>query len=230
MMLPSCVLLLLLAVLAACVSPQPQTEAPSRGSSLPEFARPHAEPMRPEDYAATDVIRYRQVARADFRASQPPARIATNAAKMGAYTCVHVLPVGDPRVKVQPQPDGSLVARLESVRFRAEMDRSCSWWNDETRLDPSYVLEHEQIHFALAEIQARRLTAEIRSIEIVERDPGRANQEIQRVFDRAARESSEALLRENTRFDEETSFRFVPAVQKRWLRAVERQLADLPPQ
>jgi len=157
-MLRSCVLLLLSAVLAACASPQPPAEAPSQGSSLPEFARPHAERMRPEDYVATDVIRYRPVTRADFRASQPPARIATNAARMGAYTCVHILPVGDPRVKVQPQPDGSLVARLGSVQFRAQMDRGCSWWNDETRLDPRYVLEHEQIHFALAEIQARRLT------------------------------------------------------------------------
>ncbi len=186
--------------------------------------------MRPEDYVATDVIRYRPVTRADFRASQPPARIAANAARMGAYTCVLILPVGDPRVKVQPQPDGSLVALLDSVRFRAEMDRSCSWWNDQTRLDPRYVLEHEQIHFALAEIQARRLTAEIRSIEIVERDPRRANQEIQRAFDRTAREATEALVRENTRFDEETSFRFVPTVQKRWLREVEQQLAELPPQ
>jgi hypothetical protein len=230
MMLRSCVLLLLSTVLAACASPQPPAEAPSQGSSLPEFARPHAQPMRAEDYSATDVIRYRQVARADFRASRPPARIATNAARMGAYTCVHILPVGDPRVKVQPQPDGSLVARLGSVRFRAQMDRGCSWWNDEARLDPSYVLQHEQIHFALAEIQARRLTAEIQSIEIVERDPRLANQEIQRAFDRAARGATEALLRENTRFDEETSFRFVPAVQKRWLREVEQQLADLPPQ
>jgi len=211
--------------LLACASPP----APSPGSSLPDYARPRAQTLRPEDYRATDVTRYRSVTRDDFRASRPPVELGANARNMGAFTCVNVVPDGDPNVRFSLRGDGSQVARLDRASFHAEMDRSCSWWNEQGRLDPAYVLEHEQIHFALTEIEARKLTARIREVELVARDPQSATAEIQRIYDRLAREASEALVRDNTRFDEETSFRFAPDVQQRWLTTVEQELAELTP-
>ena len=42
------------------------------------------------------------------------------------------------------------------LRFRAQMDRKCSWWNPKDLGFPQeYILEHEQIHFALCELGAR---------------------------------------------------------------------------
>jgi hypothetical protein len=221
-----CPLLLLTALLLpSCASPP----TPSAPSSLPEYARPQAETLRPDQYTATDVTRYRAVSREDFRAERPPVAIGDNARNMGAFTCANIVPEGDPQVSLTTRSDGARVARVERAHFHAEMDRGCSWWNDAARRDPTYILEHEQIHFALTEIQARRLTEQLRALEVVVRDPRRASARIQREYDRLARESSEALVRESTRFDEETSFRFAPDAQRRWLRYVEQELAATAP-
>lgn len=215
--------LLPLSLLLACASATP----PSAPSSLPDYARPRAQTMRRDDYAATDVTRYRQLTREDFRATRPPAAIAGNEKHMGAYTCATIVPQGDSRVVVASRPDGTRVARLDDTRFHAEMDRGCSWWNRETRLDPAYILEHEQIHFAMTEVQARRLTAQVRGLEAIARDPQRTTEELQRGYQRMAEEATQALVRDSTRFDEDTSFNFSPEVQRRWRRTVEQQLAEL---
>ena len=58
------------------------------------------------------------------------------------------------------RPDGSVFYRSGATRLRffAQMDRNCSWWNPgEVGLPDDYILEHEQIHFALFELEARRL-------------------------------------------------------------------------
>ena len=216
-------------LLAACASAPASSPVVARESSLPEYARPRAETLRPEDYASTDVTRYRRLTREDFRGSEPPVHIGANARSMGAYTCANIVPEGDPRVSFAMRADGTRVARLGSATFHAEMDRACSWWNPEARLDAAYILEHEQIHFALAEIAARRLTLRTREVEVVARDPRSATAEIQRAYDSLAREASRELVRESTRFDEETSFRVAPEAQRRWLRYVEQQLAELSP-
>jgi hypothetical protein len=223
---PSCATWLLLPLLLTACTHRPETSPPS---SLPEYARPHAETLRPEQYAATDVIRYRAVTRSDFRAATPPAQLGGNATRLGAYTCTNIVPHGGPSVTFAPRPDGTMMARLANASFYAEMDRSCSWWNAKSRLEAPYILEHEQIHFALTEIQARRLTARMQGVEVAARDPQAATREIQKIYDRLAQESSQELVRDSTRFDEETSFRISPTVQKRWLHTVERQLTELSP-
>ena len=46
------------------------------------------------------------------------------------------------------------------------MDRECSWWNPQhIGLPHEYILEHEQIHFALFEIAARRLNQQVARIQ-----------------------------------------------------------------
>ena len=223
--LPCAALLLLALPSTACATPP----EPGPSSSLPEYARPRAESLRPDEYEASDVTRYRTVTREDFRASEPPVAIGADARKMGAFTCANIVPDGDPQVSFGQRADGTRIARLERAGFHAVMDRGCSWWNEEARLDPAYMLEHEQIHFALTEIHARRLSARMRDVEVVARDPQSAAAEIQGVYDRLARETSEALVRDSTRFDEETSFRFAPEAQRRWLRTVEQELVELAP-
>jgi hypothetical protein len=39
------------------------------------------------------------------------------------------------------------------------MSRQCSWWGSEDELPEEQILEHQQIHFAIDEIEARRLNA-----------------------------------------------------------------------
>jgi hypothetical protein len=217
-------------LLAACASPPNSAPAPaSEPDTLPEYARPHAEVLSTDAYAKGDTIRYRKLSRSDFLASKPPPRLGANASQMGAYTCAQIVPAGDSRVRFTRRTDGMLLARMDALTIRAEMDRSCSWWNDDSRLDARYMLEHEQIHFALTEIAARRLTARMHALEVVAPDPEAARAELQRRYQEMSTETSRALVAENTRFDEETSFRYAPEAQRRWWLRVERDLAELEP-
>jgi hypothetical protein len=215
---------LLSLLLAACAAKQP---LPST-TSLPDYAQPKAETMRAERYTATDTIRYRALTRDDFRGAQPPRQLGDNAKSMGAFTCASIVPEGDPRVSFHRKPDGGTVARLERATFHAEMERACSWWNAEVRLDGAYILQHEQIHFGLTEMQARRLTARMQDVEVVARSPEQATREIQQIYDQMATESSEDLVRDATSFDQETSFRYAPEAQARWMRFVEQEIGRAP--
>ena len=56
-------------------------------------------------------------------------------------------------------------ASVGEVRVRAQMDRRCSWWNPkDLGLPQEYILEHEQIHFAICELEARRLNTTLREL------------------------------------------------------------------
>ena len=216
----------LLLLLVGCADVQREP----RPGTLPDYARPRVERVRAEDYQAGDVIRYRSVTRNDFRAEAPPAHAAGTADRMGAFTCANIVPDGSPQVSFSPGPEpGSMVARLDSVRFYAVMDRDCSWWNPKAVRDPDYILQHEQIHFGLTELQARRLSAAMRDVRLVVRSPEQAAEQMQRLYDQNAQESSEQLVRDSTRYDEETSFRSAPKAQARWLEYVERELAKTAP-
>lgn len=134
-------------------------------AGLPDYARPMAEVRGLEDYGAGDVIPYRALRRADFLASAPPPQVEAHAASLRAYTCANISPDPDQRVEMLPEAAGSYRARLTRFHFRAEMDRSCSWWNPRpVRLPDEYILQHEQIHFAIVEVSARRLTARVRGV------------------------------------------------------------------
>jgi hypothetical protein len=183
--------------------------------------------MDPSAYTATDTIRYREITRADFRAAGPPAHVAAHARSFGAFTCANVVPEGMTRVLFDPTREpGIYVARLENTTFRAEMDRGCSWWNPEgTPIPAAYVLQHEQIHFALTEIQARRLTAELRELRLRTDSPQSAAAELQGRYNEALEDATAELLRTSTRFDQDTSGRYDPAQQAQWLERVEAELA-----
>ena len=196
-------------------------------ATLPQHARPQAGVIDPAEYAATDAIRYRKLSRADFRAAAPPSSVAAHATSFGAFTCANVVPGSGTRVRFDPgaTPD-TWVARLDGTRFHAEMDRGCSWWNPAPLPVPGeYVLEHEQIHFARTEIQARRLSAALRELRLPTRSQPEAADELQRRYYALLRATTDDLLRESTAFDEDTSLRYEPDRQRRWLERVERELA-----
>ena len=209
-----CAALLLASCLVAC-------------STLPEHARPRAGVIATADYRATDVIRYRELSRADFRANAPPAAVAAHATSFGAFTCASIVPDGPARVRFDPgaRPE-HWTARLENTGFHAEMDRGCSWWNPAGLPIPSgYVLEHEQVHFALTELHARRLSAALQAIRLPTSSQPDAAAELQRRYDAQLEATTDALLRDSTAFDEDTSGRHEPARQARWRARVEAELA-----
>ena len=128
---------------------------------------------------------------------------------------------------------GRVRARVHNLAFTAFMDRDCSWWNPQhTGLPHEYILEHEQIHFALFEIAARRLNQQAARIqermEAVSRTQEEAIEELQRRLVAELQAAFEqAKLRSND-LDRQTSFAYRRQRQQWWYRQVNEGLSRLP--
>ena len=202
---------------------------------LPDYATPKARPLGASDRASSDVISYRTLTRSDFRATRPPPEAREHAQAMGAATCALVLPASELRIAGHPMQgsDGRVRYRgsIRGLAFRAVMDRSCSWWNAAARSPPpGYVLEHEQIHFALAELAARGLNARAASLmegfRFESPDSGALASSATRYVEDAIRQAMQALVERNAAFDRDTSLRYEPDKQAVWRQRVEAELRD----
>jgi hypothetical protein len=220
-------------LLAAAVWLGATGSRPAVAGKLPEAARGSAFGISSTELAGRDLVGYRRLVPGDFRASAPPAAARAEAEQLGAASCTLLVP--DPlRMTATPRKHGAgwvYDARPDRLRFRAVFDRGCSWWNRAAPLPSDYVLQHEQIHFALTEIRARRLNAR----EPALRARVTASAPTAQAAIEASRRAVEALLAEETRahlarsdrFDADTSGHVDRAAQGRWAALVERELAEL---
>lgn len=198
-------------------------------SGLPNYAAPKISVVD-RDLDMSDVIGYRKLDRADFKGTEPPANFDQ---RMAAVTCVFTQPIVDKKaVDIRPATtaDGDEVydVTYKNLKYRALMNRNCSWWNSNTLdSDEDYVLEHEQIHFALFEIAALewselpplRIRVKAASSDVMKR-------EIKAQFEDILQQRLKVLLEQNRRFDEETSLGRDPEKQRKWL---ELMRSKLPP-
>jgi hypothetical protein len=200
---------------------------------LPEYAAPRAHQLGASARSSANVIPYRTLTRGDFQATGPPSEAREHAERMGAETCALVMPTSEIQVAGQPvrDPDGSIRYRgaISGLAFRALMDRSCSWWNDAAKAPPpAYVLEHEQIHFALAELAARGLNARAASLMRGFRFESPHSEALEpgarRYVESAIRDAMQALVERNAAFDSDTSLRYEPGRQAAWRKRVEAEL------
>ena len=181
-----------------------------------------------------DLVPYGSLARSDFQGAAPPPQFAESRDHLGAATCAYILSAPDARVELRRVQDGDAIvyeATPVGLAFGARMDRACSWWNPtQDALPPEYVLEHEQIHFALFEIEARRLDAragEIAEAAITLGDtPEEAAAAAQDAVEDRLREALRAVLERNAAFDDDTSFGYEPERQQEWHERVTRELRD----
>jgi hypothetical protein len=201
------------------------------GTTLPEGARPSGEVREGtgEELVTGDRIRYRTLTRADFKAAEPPPRIASFSAQIGAATCSELVPAENMEVIVRQTSETRYEARFDGLGFVALMNRECSWWNPEKRAPEAYVLQHEQIHFALFELAARDLNAAVPQLSERLRGRGRTAQaaadDLSEQLFRKLQEVLEEVQARNTRFDEETSLSLHVEEQARWAREIEAELA-----
>ena len=204
-------------------------------STLPEYAAPKGRVVDPSELDMSDVIAYRTLVRGDFRGAEPPPAFAPYKERVGAATCGHILTTADTNVQVEVvrEPGGRVHYRAVArhLRFRAQMDRACSWWNPaDLGVPQEYILEHEQIHFALFELEARRLNASVPEIVAGIGAPmetaAAAAALAQERLDAAVDERMHEILKRGRAFDEDTSMGHQPERQKRWLRRVQRELSE----
>lgn len=219
--------MLVASLLFACAS------APGVGPSrIPGFAQPR-EFVEGDADSTDDLIRYRALGRGDFRAPGPPAYLGENAHTMVAVTCGLIRVSEEAGFEVVTSPQGVAVRGVGLV-FEALMDRGCSWWNGErTDMSEAYVLEHEQVHLAIFEAEARRLTRRVGPAASASGPPGTDPQQLlQRVHaavDGLLEEGKQAVLARSLEFDEDTSFGHAPELQRRWRDRLERELDELAP-
>jgi hypothetical protein len=216
-------LLLLLAALAAC-------------SRLPSYGRPQGELMNPGTLDGEDLIEYRALTPGDFRGEKPVGEAAQHIDAMGAQTYAILRPDANVRILItgRSEPDGDMrySGKLGSVlHYRAQMDRKRSWWNPNLKEVPeAYVLQHEQIHFAIAAIEAQNLNATSAALTAEMQAEGDSQEEVRRAIqaklDEVMREALDRLIERNGKFDEDTSARYVPKKQDEWWRRVEAELRD----
>ena len=200
-------------------------------SRLPAFAAPRGGLIDQDGPEPADAISYRALRPSDFKRTSPPGRIRHGHYECGALTCAYIRSSQDAKIEVrQPRPgEAYFEARARHVRFHALMDRQCSWWNPR-QTHAAYTLQHEQIHFAISEIAARRLDRAAHELvrELVV--TGSSQQEAvdgisERIQSLAQRYMDEALER-NEEFDEDTSLGENPKRQREWWQTVQRELAE----
>ena len=197
-------------------------------SGLPNYAAPKISVLSDEDLDMSDVITYRKLSRADFRGTEPPTNFDE---RMAAVTCVYTQPIVDKQaIDIRPATsaggDQAYDVTFKNLKYRALMNRNCSWWNPNNVSNAEdYVLEHEQIHFALFEIAAREWS-ELPPLRIrVKADSSVAmKREMQAQFEDLLQQRLAVLLEQNRRFDEETSLGHDPAKQREWLESVRSRL------
>ena len=185
-----------------------------------------------QDPENEDIIEYRKLTREDFKAGRPPPAFAGRR-DVGALTCASIVPGFGMRFRARAvwRQGDMLVYRayIENIGFHAVMDRNCSWWATGTRKPTNYVLEHEQIHFAIFEVAARRLTHrlielddELRASDNTAED---AIAKLEPIVQRELQNALDEAVERSGEFDQETSNAYEPTRQRRWLETVEKELA-----
>jgi hypothetical protein len=169
--------------------------------------------------------RDRKLARSDFR-GRVPAR-AVPAALSSLYietewTC----------------EEGALAAKA-----RATFDPALSWWREgsqnvwsenggrapqggfENRVPASererQLLEHEQVHFDLAELAVRKLRKRFDELRQVCREPGGTDAVV-----KAIAQADEDLQKEQARYDSDCAYGVNTGAQKRWAQRVAKELTE----
>jgi hypothetical protein len=203
-------------------------------SRLPSYARPEGALVEPGSVDDSDLIPYRKLTRADFKGKRPSGEAAEHVDAMGAQTYAIVRPNSSLRIELvgTPKSNGKLEYSgkvSDLLHFRAEMDRRKSWWNPNLKEVPeAYVLEHEQIHFAIVEVKARELNAKAPELTARMHATGDSEEQVKsrivKKLDAVIEDALGELLAENRRFDEDTSGRYAPEKQNEWYRRVTAEL------
>ena len=199
-------------------------------ASLPEYAAPKQVTIDYDDSTPRDSIAYRSLFRKDFRGAEPPPEFDE---RMAAVTCAHIEPIIDregiviDEAAMRDGSDGYHIT-LNNLRFRALLDRNCSWWNPEvSSLEEDYILQHEQVHFALFEVAAREWT-EAPPVELRVKAGSRTEMlaKMRQQFERHLEQQMAELMALNREFDEQTSVGYDPEKQQEWWDRIQARLAE----
>ena len=206
-------------------------------AQLPEYARPHIREIDNKQEALDHGFTYRPLTVDDFRALSLPTIYKLHTKNINAHSCIQIRPTRDSKIIITWNYFDKQIfyfGTIEYVVFEAVMIPNCSWWNPHVPKERfAYVLQHEQIHFALMELAARKLTREAKAVTkefvAIQTTYKDAQSEVSATIEDMIRSASKDSLEEHTAFDQDTSLYFDPEKQRRWLELVEGQLLKTAP-
>ena len=177
----------------------------------------------------TEGIAYRSLRVVDFRAETPPRPVERHRDHLGAYLCGSIAGATDLEVEITPDPvSGSYAITIPHPNYHARMNPSCSWLNPKLEQDARrYALVHEQIHFALLEIEARKVNRAIRSLRVRVAEPAQATVAARESVERLLDAAGQRYVEQSRRFDDEASGPSNRRAQKRWRDEVEARLHEV---
>lgn len=207
-------------------------------AQLPEYAKPHIVELENRQVSPKHGFTYRELTVNDFQAQSLPENLAPHAQNIAAHACCRIRTTKDGRYNITRGYLNQQIhyfGSIKQVAFEAVMIPDCSWLNPGVatgKLD--YVLQHEQIHFALMELAARELSREAKeeaqNFIAIQSSYKDVQVEIAAQIKDWVQSANEAVLKDHTAFDEETSLHFDPEGQQRWLERVEALLLETTPE
>ena len=102
---------------------------------------------------------------------------------------------------------------------RASFSPARSWVRDPARMTPA-LLRHEQLHFDMAEVYARRLRQQLAAIHT-------PCSQLGNTFDQVSQAAYAAWEKAQKDYDRDTNHGLLPELQARWEAQVHQQLAEL---
>jgi len=197
---------------------------------LPEYAKPRT--IQIDHKSIPTGFTYRQLTPKDFRATSLPENLSTHGESFNAQSSITIRMTADSnftitRFSLWDQINYS--CSINHLAFEAIMIPDNSWWNPKINAAMTgYVLQHEQIHFALTELAARKLTSDARkwasNIVVIKQSPQEAYSEIIQQIKSMINSAMEANKKRHLKFDEDTSLFYNPSWQAWWFGRVEKEL------
>jgi hypothetical protein len=190
-------------------------------AQLPEYARPRMVEVDELQKRLATGFAYRELTPEDFRAASLSEQLAKHAERINAHAVTHVRLTADSSFKITSGDlygQSYFFGRIERLGFEAVMLPDQSWWNP--KMPPNmrgYVLQHEQIHFALTELAARQLTSDsqkwARDVLVIKPKPQEVRAELALQIKERINAAMEANLKRQAEFDDDTSLFFNPRRQ-----------------
>jgi hypothetical protein len=204
---------------------------------LPEYARPRMAQADELQQTRLAGFSYRELTPDDFRASSLSEPLADHAERINAHAATQIRLTADSSFRIS---SGDLYGqtyffgRIEHIGFEAVMLPDRSWWNPRIPANMrGYVLQHEQIHFALTELAARQLTGGSEkwaaNVLVIQPALQKVRAELARQIKERINAAMAASLKRQAEFDEDTSLFFNPRRQQWWLWTVEDELKQTAP-
>jgi hypothetical protein len=199
---------------------------------LPEYARPRMVEADEQDKTVPAGFPYRELTPEDFRAASLSEQMSEHAERINAHAAIQIRLTADSSFRITSGDlygQSYFFGKIERLGFEAVMLPDRSWWNPKIPANMrGYVLQHEQIHFALTELAARKLTRESQKwaaeVLVIKPTPPEVRAELARQIKYRINAAMEANLKRQAEFDDDTSLFFNPRRQQWWSRTVEDEL------